>query len=43
MLPGLGSTHHRIILWSEELSSLSLRYVYTKDAFDNGELRGDVL
>ena len=38
--PGLGSTHPSIILWSEELSSLNSRYVYTEDAFDDGELGG---
>ena len=40
---GLGSTHPRIILWSEEFSSINLRYVYTDDEFDDGELGGDFL
>ena len=38
---GLGSTHPRIILWSEEMSSLSSRYVYTEEVFYDGELGGD--
>ena len=41
--PGLGSTNPHIILLYEELSSLSLRYVYTEDAFYDGDLGGDVL
>ena len=40
---GIGSTHSHIILWPEELSSLSLRYVYSEDKFDDDELGGDIL
>ena len=41
--PELGSTHPNTILWYEELSSLSSRYVYIEDAFDDGELGDNVL
>ena len=40
---GIGSTHPCIILWSEEFSSLSLRYVYSEEFFYDGELGSDVL
>ena len=39
----LFSTHPRIILWSEEFSSIYSKYVYNKVVFDGGELEDDVL
>ena len=40
---GISSTHPCIIWRYEELFSINLRYVYTKVAFDVGELEGGVL
>ena len=40
---GLSSTHPNIILWFEELSSLNLKYVYTKVVFDGDKCEDDFL